>query len=273
MSKKREVIAPSSPKQEMMLNASTDISISGGSAGSGKSFIALLHPLKHANDPHFRGVIFRKTNAELKAQGSLWENAVNIYSRVFGLENLRIQQNELKITFPSGATLKFSYLENDADCLKHQGAQYSFVLFDEATHFSRYQIEYLYGRIRSAKAKHKLQMVMTCNPDPDWFALEWIKPYLNEEGTPNQEKDGTVRYYVVDNGTYVWSDSFEDLDKRYPNQKPSSFTFISANCTDNIPLMEADPSYVGKLMAREWVEVQRLYYGRQNCRIKTFLTQ
>ena len=84
----------------------------------GKSFIALLHPLKHAQDKHFRGVIFRKTNAELKAQGGMWENAVEIYSKVFGLENLRIQQNELKITFPSGATLKFSYLENDADLLE-----------------------------------------------------------------------------------------------------------------------------------------------------------
>lgn len=131
----------------------------------------------------------------------------------------------------------------------------------EATHFSRYQIEYLYGRIRSARAKHKLQMVMTCNPDPDWFALEWIKPYLNEDGTPNQSKDGTVRHYVVDNGTYIWSDCKEDLEKRYPNQGASSFTFISANCTDNIPLMEADPNYVSKLMARDWVEVQRLYYG------------
>lgn len=258
---KREVIAPSSPKQEMMLNANTDISIAGGAAGSGKSFVALLHPLKHSQDPHFRGVIFRKTNAELKASGGMWENAVDIYSKVFGLDNLRIQQNELRITFPSGATLKFSYLENDADCLKHQGAQYSFVLFDEATHFSRYQIEYLYGRIRSAKAKHKLQMVMTCNPDPDWFALEWIKPYLLDDGTPNPKMDGVVRYYVVDNGTYVWDNDFDLLSKRYPNQRPSSFTFVSANCTDNIPLMEADPEYVGKLMARDWVEVQRLYHG------------
>lgn len=131
----------------------------------------------------------------------------------------------------------------------------------EATHFSKYQIEYLYGRIRSAKAKHKLQMVMTCNPDPDWFALEWIKPYLTPEGIPDKEMDGVVRYYVVDAGTYVWSESFEDLYKKYPNQRPTSFTFISANCTDNIPLMESDPNYVGRLMAREWVEVQRLFHG------------
>lgn len=128
---KREVIAPSSPKQEMMLNAECDITICGGAAGSGKSFVALMHPLKHSKDKYFRGIIFRKTNAELKAQGGLWENAIEMYSKVYGLENLRILQNELKITFPSGGTLKFSYLENDSDCLKHQGAQYSFVLFDK----------------------------------------------------------------------------------------------------------------------------------------------
>lgn len=138
--KKREIIGPSSPKQEMMLNVDTDVCIAGGSAGSGKSFIALLHPLKHSHDKYFRGVIFRKTNAELKAQGSLWENAIEIYSKVYGLYNLRIQQNELKITFPSGATLKFSYLENDADCLKHQGAQYSFVLFDKLCRLIRKRI-------------------------------------------------------------------------------------------------------------------------------------
>lgn len=106
-------------------------------------------------------------------------------------------------------------------------------------------------------------MVLTCNPDPDWFALEWIKPYLIEEGTPNPEMDGKIRYYKVDNGTYMWFDSIKELKAKYPEttENPSTFTFISANCTDNIPLMKADPDYVERLKARDHVETQRLLYG------------
>lgn len=267
--REREVIGPSSPKQEMMLNTEADIAIIGGAMGSGKSYIALLFPLKYIHDPYFRGVIFRKTNAEIKAQGGLFEGAIDIYGRLFGLENLRIQQNELKITFPNGASIKFSYLENDQDCRRHFGAQYTFVLFDEANHFSRFQITSLHGRMRSAKAKHKMQMILTCNPDPDWFALDWINPYLNEDGTPNLTKDGSIRYYVLDGNTYVWSEDREDLISRYPDQTPISFTFISARCTDNIPLMEADPNYVSRLMARDHVEVQRYFYGNWKVRPST----
>lgn len=263
---KREVVAPSSPKQEMMLATSTDVAIWGGARGSGKSFMSILYPLKYISDPFFRGVIFRKTNAELKSSGGIWETALGVYAKVFGLENLRVQQNELKITFPTGATLKFSYLENDSDCLKHQGAQYTFILYDEGTHFNKYQFEYLYGSLRSSKAKHPLQVIFTCNPDPDWFALDWIKPYLNEEGTPDQSRDGVVRYYVVHEGIYHWSDTRKDLEKRFPKSKANTFTFISATCHDNKPLMDADPDYVERLKSRDWVEVQRLYHGRQNCR-------
>jgi hypothetical protein len=227
---------------------------------SGKSYMALLYPLKFTDDPWFRGIIFRRTIGELKAQGSLWENAQDIYISVFGKENLKIHQNDLKITFPSGASLKLSYCENDNDVRTHKGAQYSFVLLDEACDFNKYQVEYLLGRIRSAKAKHHKQFIMTCNPDPDWFGLEWIKPYLLEDGTPDTTKDGMVRWYVVDNNTYVWADTREELEERF-DTTPKSFTFISANCHDNVPLLEADPDYPSRLQARDWVDVQRYYYG------------
>lgn len=135
MSKNREVIGPSSPKQEMMLATTTDVAVWGGARGSGKSYMSILYPLKYINDPYFRGVIFRKTNSELKSSGGIWETALGVYAKIFGLDRLRVRQQELKITFPSGATLKFSYLENDNDCLKHQGAQYSFILYDKICRF------------------------------------------------------------------------------------------------------------------------------------------
>lgn len=269
-----EVIAPSSPKQQLMLVQGADTAILGGAMGSGKSFISLLYPLKFADDPHFRGIIFRKTTGEITAQGGLWENACEIYTKIYGNADelrkqgkkggVKIHIKDLKITFPAGGSVKFSYLENSRDLLRHQGAAYTFVLFDEATHFTREMIEYLIKRMRSARATHQKQMVLTCNPDPDWECLEWIKPYLTEDGTPNQDMDGVIRYYVVDNGEYVWADKREELEAIYGTGADSgirSFTFVSANCMDNEPLMRADPTYLSNLKAQPYVDVQRYLYG------------
>lgn len=272
--KKKEIIGPSSPKQQLMLMQTGDTAVLGGAMGSGKSYISLLYPLKFATDPHFRGIIFRRSIGEITAQGGLWENACEIYTKVYGnAEELRkrgktggikIHQKDLRITFPAGGSVKFSYLESSKDLLRHQGAQYTFVLFDEATHFTQEMVEYLRKRMRSARATHQQQMVLTCNPDPDWFGVEWIKPYLTEDGTPNSEMDGVMRYYVVDKGDYVWSDSREELEKIYGEGEDSgirSFTFVSANCMDNIPLMESDKGYLSNLKAQPWVDVQRYLYG------------
>lgn len=257
------VIGPKSKKQELMLATQADMACIGGAAGSGKSYIALLYPLKYCDDPYFRGIIFRKTTGEITAQGGLWETAVELYKSIFG-DRLKIRVKDLKITFPSGASVKFSHMEQDANRFQHQGAQYTFILFDEATHFSQEVIEYLGTRLRSAKAKHKKQIILTCNPDPDSFLLEWVRPYLQDSGIPDQSKDGQVRYYVVENGQYIWSDSREDLEKIYGEGEDSgimSFTFISATCMDNPPLIEADPGYITRLKAKPEVEVQRLLYG------------
>lgn len=136
-----DIIAPSSPKQELMLTQGCDTAILGGAMGSGKSFISLLYPLKFADDPWFRGIIFRKTTGEITAQGGLWEQACEIYTKIYGNADelrkqgkkggIKIHIKDLKISFPAGGSVKFSYLENSRDLLRHQGAQYTFVLFDK----------------------------------------------------------------------------------------------------------------------------------------------
>lgn len=257
-------IGPSSPKQNLILHQSNDTAIVGGAMGSGKSYVALLYPLKFADDPYLRGVIFRKTTGELTAQGGLWETACELYAYVFGKENIKVNQKHLKITFPSGGSIKFSHMEHDQNRFQHQGAQYTFVLFDEATHFSQVCIEYLGLRIRSARAKHKKQMVLTCNPDPDWFALDWIKPYLQEDGTPDLSQDGKTRYYVVEDGKYIWADHRSELEAIYGEGEESgikTFTFISATCYDNPVLLANDRGYISTLKAKPFVDVQRYLYG------------
>src|SRR5574344_901047 len=136
------VIGPSSPKQQLMLTQQADLAIIGGAMGSGKSYISLLYPLKFADDPHFRGVIFRNTTGEITAKNGLWENACEIYTKIYGNRDelrkqgksggIKIHIKDLKITFPSGGSVKFAYLESRKDLQIHQGAAYTFCLFDEA---------------------------------------------------------------------------------------------------------------------------------------------
>lgn len=266
MSKDRVFIGPASPRQEMILNQDADIAVVGGAMGSGKSYMALLYPLRYANDPYFRGIIFRKTMGEITAQGGLWEIACDLYLKVFGQKNLKIHKQERKITFPSGASVKFGFLDRDEDKLKHQGAQYTFVLFDEGTHWQQIEpIMYLHGRLRSAKAQHRLQLVITCNPDPDWEMLNWFKWYLHEDGTPDESKAGVIRYFAFYEGDQIWADTREELEDILgisgEESGIQSFTFIPATCYDNPPLLENDPNYISKLKAKPEIDVQRYLYG------------
>ncbi|MNC12601.1 Terminase-like family protein [compost metagenome] len=178
----------------------------------------------------------------------------------------------MRITFPSGATVLFSYLDHEKDRLKHQGKEYTFILFDEATHFSQTQIEYLRGRLRSSRSTNPTQMVLTCNPDPDHTIFDWIEWYLLEDGLPDPTKDGVTRYYRVDGNDYVWADDRKELEAIYGEGDKSGiqdFTFISATCYDNPILLLNDPSYPSRLMANNEVDVQRLLYGNWKVRPST----
>lgn len=269
--RKKELIGPASPKQVMMLQASASTAVIGGAAGSGKSHIALLFPLKYKDDPYFRGVIFRRTTGELQ---DLWDRACEMYPKLYptddrGRSPVRIHQQKMRITFPSGATLFFSYLEHEKDKYKHQGKEYTFVLFDEATHFSQTQMEYLRGRLRSSRSENAIQMVLTCNPDPDSVIYNWIEWYLLEDGLPDPDKDGVTRYYRMEGGDYVWADDRKELEAIYGSGHDSGiqdFTFISATCYDNPVLLENDPGYVSRLKANNEVDVQRLLYGNWKVR-------
>lgn len=269
--KKKEQIGPASPKQVKMLNVTAETAVIGGAAGSGKSHIALLYPLKYRFDPHFRGVIFRRTTKELE---DLWDRACEMYPKLYpkddrGRSPVRIHQQKMRITFPSGAILSFSYMEHEKDKLKWQGKELTFILFDEACHFSQGQIEYLRGRLRSSRSDNPIQMIMTCNPDPDSVIYDWIEYYLLECGLPDPEKDGLVRYYVMEGGEYVWADNREELEAIYGTGDDSgilSFTFISATCYDNPVLLDNDPGYVSRLKANNEVDVQRLLYGNWKVR-------
>ena len=49
---------------------------------------------------------------------------------------------------PNGSILEFGYCKYESDVYHYQSAQYADIEFDELTHFSAFQYEYLKSRIR-----------------------------------------------------------------------------------------------------------------------------
>lgn len=265
------VIGPASKKQEMFLNSDATITVAGGAAGSGKTYTSLLIALKFMQHPRATGVIFRRTSKMLTAPGSIWHEAINLYTQIY--PNLRIRSRELELIFPNGALLKFSHMQHATNMYDHKGGQYSLVIFDEATDFDEEMVVYLLSRMRNAYVDYKPQMFMMTNPDYNSFLREWIQDYYLDanSGIPIAERTGNKRYFFRQGNTMLWYDTLADAEAAHgagDESGISSFTFIGATCRDNPPLLKAQPDYISRLMSLPRVEKERLLDGSWFARVE-----
>jgi len=251
------------PKQQEFLDSDADIAIYGGSAGSGKTLALLLDFAKPEllENPHYGGVIFRRTSPEITNEGGLWDEAGIWYPTLGATSN----QKWLRWTFPTGASVRFAHLQHEKNIYNWQGAQVSRIAYDELTHFSKKMFFYLMTRMRSTHGI-KPQLRATCNPDAESWLAELIDWWINPQGYPYPERSGVLRWFIVKSDEVIWADTAQDLRARYPNSNPKSFTFISAKLTDNPALLEKDPHYLANLEAQDVVERARLLDG--NWRVK-----
>lgn len=251
------------------MNIKADVIVFGGAAGSGKSRLLLLRPLQHIDDPNFTGIIFRRTQEALKKGGSVWPESKKLYRPL----KTKCNEKDRKHYFKSGAVLAFDGLQHVGDEENnYQGSQFSFIGFDEGTHYEESQILYLIGRLRS-DAENDSYCMITCNPDPDSWLLKWVEWYLDEEGYPIREKGGTIRYFITIDDSPVFADSEEELIKNFPEQcfvtddkgekhkVISTYTFIDGNIYDNPALIRQEPKYLAKLKGQSRVNQARLLHG------------
>lgn len=259
------VIAPASKKQEQFLNSDATITLCGGAAGSGKTYTLLMIALKFMQHPKATGVIFRKTSKQLTAPGSIFSEAVNMYTSIYST-GLKIRYRDTEIQFPNGAVLKFSHLQHTSDMYSWKGAQLSFCAFDEATEFEEEAIVYLLSRMRNAHVDYKPQMFLLTNPDYHSFMRVWIQDFYLDPitGIPISEKSGVKRYFFRQGNTMLWYNTLEEAEAIHGRGSESgitSFTFIPATCRDNPPLLKAQPDYISRLMSLPRVEMERLLLG------------
>lgn len=247
------VIRPNPGPQEAYLATSADMAFFGGAAGGGKTYATLLDGVRWKDDPDFDGVIFRREAGDMMGAGRLWDEAVSLYG-LFGGQPRMSPVREMR--FPSGASVLFAGLQYENDKLSHMGAQYSWIAFEELTHFTETQFWYLWSR-RRTKAKMRPYLRATCNPDPDSWVRKFVDWWIGKDGYAIPERSGVIRYFARDGDNVVWADTREELVERFggDEDRVTSFTFILSRLCDN---PKVDPTYRATLLGLNLVERERL---------------
>jgi hypothetical protein len=165
------------------------------------------------------GVFFRKTREDLK---EAIERSKQIYTPI-GAKFAGKQW-----LFPSGARLKFEYLERDQDAENYQGHNYTDLFFEELTHWADPgPVNKLKATLRSAKGV-PCQFHATGNPGGpghNWVKARYIDP---------APLGGQV---ITEDFVNPFNGEVQTLDR----------VFIPSKLTDNPLLIEADPLYIAKL--------------------------
>lgn len=267
-----KIIRPQPGYQMKFLSSAADIVIGGGAAGVGKTYTLLLEPLRHKDVKDFGTVIFRRTTPQIKAEGALWDTSNRIYNYVKGAVP---RESSYEWMFGETSKLKFAHLEYEKNIYDWQGSQIPLIEFDELTHFSKKMFFYLLTRNRSVCGIDPY-MRATCNPDPDSWVAEFLAWWIDQEtGFPIPERNGVIRYLVVDGEDYIWGDSKDEViekasymfdavrEKTDINLKEfvKSVTFISGDIYENKELLSVNPAYLGNLLSQDKDTQAALLYG------------
>jgi hypothetical protein len=253
-------IQPQKGYQEKALSCGADIVIGGAMAGVGKTFVLLLDPLRDIDVPGFGGVIFRRTSTQIRSEGGLWDSSMKVYPHANG----EPKETYLEWHFKN-SKLKFSHLEHEKNILDWQGAEICYLGFDELPHFTRKMFFYLLSRNRSTCGV-KPYVRATCNPDPESWVASFVEWWIDQEsGFPIPERDGVIRYLIVDGDKEIWGDTEEEvIEKAWylleplvtksgtdPKNFVKSVAFISGSIYDNEALLRINPGYLANLLSQD----------------------
>jgi hypothetical protein len=220
---------PQPGPQEALLSCSVFEVFFGGARGGGKTDGMLGEWLSHSDLYGIGaiGLMVRRTREELV---ETYERAKVLFTPL----GFKFNDSEHRCTGPTGARLRFAYLERDADAEKYQGHSYTRVYVEEIGNFpSPGPVLKLMATLRSATG------VPCC---------------FRATGNPGGPGHHWVRARYIDPAPMGWqiiTDPKTGLKRVY----------IPSRVSDNRLLMANDPQYVAKLRAsgnetlvRAWLE-------------------
>ena len=231
--------------QSDFLSATEKEVLFGGAAGGGKSIGLLADPIRYFDNPHFSGLLVRKTNDELR---ELVQKSKLLYPQIFpkgSANECKFSEKASEWRFKSGAKLWLSYLDDEKDLLRYQGQSYTWIGFDELTHWhTPGPWDYLRSRLRTSKGSGlEKHLFMRATTNPGGPGHMWVKEMFIDPAPPNTAFWATD----IEKGTILTDPETEEpLHQR---------RFIPSRLIDN-PYLWEDGQYRSNLLSLP--EAQRL---------------
>lgn len=228
----RKVLYPINPgpQFEFMMTNAEEV-LYGGAAGGGKSYGLRAYAVSYCMTyPGSKGVLFRQSFRQLEET-----HLIEIQKEVpESIAHYAAGPHDL--VFNNGSLLMFRFCEKDEDARSYDTAEFDFELFDELSHFTKFQYTYLTSRCRSTRPG-------------------WIGPRIRSGATPLGRGHAWVKARWVDAAApmEIWT---ADLSEGGMTRQ-----FIPARVTDNPILVKSDPKYLDRLHALPYEEYRAKALG------------
>lgn len=212
----------------------------GGAAGGGKSDALIIEALRQVNNPNYRAIIFRKTFPQCR---ELIIKSLKFYKQAY--PKAKYNSTSHIWTFPSGAMIMFGSMPNRDSYLQYQGHEYAYVGFDELTHFTQEEYEYLISRNRSSDPTIRCYIRATANPGG--IGHGWVKERFITAMPPNTTAEQILKVEAPDGKTI---------------ERKTTKRFVPSSVFDNPALR--DTNYVTNLAMLPEAKRNALLYGDWN---------